>query len=66
MNAIFSLPLVIFCHIYRPHPHSNTMVSVPITVVLSQLPQIYRCPYPHAALYFQCGAAPLDAHPWCS
>ena len=34
MNAIFSLPLVIFCHIYRPDPHGITMVSVPTTTVL--------------------------------
>jgi len=32
MNATFSLPLVIFCHIYRPHPHR--MVSIPINTVL--------------------------------
>jgi len=59
-----------FCHIYCPHPHGNTVVSVPITTVLPMtlspsrditvtfipitmvLLQIYRCPHPHAALYF--------------
>ena len=41
MNAIFSLPLVIFCHIYRPHPHGITVVSVPITTVLPSI-------YPHS------------------
>jgi len=51
MNAIFSLPLVILCHIYRPHPHGITVVSVPITTVLpltlSPFPQYYSKFRPH-------------------
>jgi len=51
MNAIFSLSLVIFCHIYHPHPCGITMVSVPITTVLpltlSPFPRYYRNCRPH-------------------
>jgi len=51
MNATLSLTLVIFCHIYRPHPHGITVVSVPITTVLpltlSPFPRYYRSFHPH-------------------
>ena len=51
MNAIFSLTLVIFCPIYRPHPHGITVVSVPITTVLpltlSPFQRYYRNFRPH-------------------
>jgi len=53
MNAIFLMNTCHFCHIYRPHPHGNTMVSVPITMVLpltlSPFPRYYRNfrPHPH-------------------
>ena len=47
----FSLPLVIFCHIYRPHPHGITVVSDPITTILSltlsPFPRYYRNFGPH-------------------
>ena len=46
MNATFTLPLVIFCHIYRPHPHGINVISVPITTVrpliLSPFSRYYR------------------------
>ena len=40
-----------FCHIYRPHPHDITVVSVPITTVLpltlSPFPRYYCNFRPH-------------------
>jgi len=55
MNATFSLTLVIFCHIYRPHPHGDTVVCIPITTVLpltlSPFPRYNFRPHPNAALY---------------
>jgi len=49
-----SHPLVIFCHIYRPHHHGFTVDFIPIRAVLPQrsspLPRIYRSLHPHAAL----------------
>ena len=63
MNATFSLPLVIFCHIYRPHPHGITVVSVPITTVLpltlSPFLQYYRNFRPHYCGYRGFTAVPI-------
>ena len=45
MNVTFSLSPVIFCHIYRPHPHGITATFVHITTVLpltlSPFPRYY-------------------------
>ena len=63
MNATFSLTLVIFCHIYRPHPHGITVVSVPITTVLpltlSPFLWYYRNFRPHYRGYRGFTAVPI-------
>ena len=56
-----SSPCPWYYHGLCPHHHGFTVdfipisavTFIPITTVLPQLPRIYHCPYPHAALYRQ-------------
>jgi len=56
-----SSPSPWYYHGLCPHHHGFTVdfipisavTFIPITTVLPQLPRIYHCPYPHAALYRQ-------------
>jgi len=61
----FHYHLSFFCHIYRPHPHGITVVSVPITTVLPStlspfLPRYYRNFRPHFYRIFTAVPIPMQ------
>jgi len=63
MNAIFSLTLVIFCHIYCPHPHGYYRCLCPhhhgFTVAFPPFPRYYRNFRPHYRGYRGFTAVPI-------